>query len=273
MSGWSSRAETEHWMRTAEERARMMAPATERMLALTAIARGARVLDVGGGSGEVALQLAELVGRSGSVVAIDISAPMIEATLDAARARGLDQIEAHVADAQSLDFSSGTFDAALARNVLMFVDDLHGTLSGIRRVLKRGGRFAACTWADLQLNPFNSIVIEAVRGQGHELDLRLELLRALALWNPVNLKRSFQSAGFVDVVSEHVTSVRRYEGLQAAMTSIRNIPMYSDVYRGLSEEDKRAALNEIERGFEHFVEGDGVVRFPIASLVTFGRAA
>jgi SAM-dependent methyltransferase len=104
------------------------APLVE-MLAPTA---GMRVLDVGCGDGVLT---AELAARGASVVGIDASAEMIAA----ARARGLD---ARVMPAERLDFRE-EFDAAFSNAALHWVREQDAALAGIRRALKRGGRFVA----------------------------------------------------------------------------------------------------------------------------------
>src|SRR5437660_7780741 len=110
MSGWTSGEMTNAWLHAATERNRMMAAATERMFALAGIREGARVLDLGAGTGDTALMLAARVGPGGAVVATDVSASMIEATLAAVRTAGLANVTARVMDAQSFDVEPASFD-------------------------------------------------------------------------------------------------------------------------------------------------------------------
>src|SRR5579864_7997488 len=101
-----------------------MLPLTERMLDLAGLRTGSRVLDVGAGTGEQTLMAAERVGSSGSVLAVDVSAPMLAVAAAAARAAGLANVETQVMDARRIaELDSGPFDAAISRNALILVPE------------------------------------------------------------------------------------------------------------------------------------------------------
>src|SRR6476659_694576 len=85
--------------------ARELAGMRKQDYALLGLKRGARVLDVGCGRGEVCIELAELVGPEGHVAGIDLSEAMIAAareTIGASR-----QIELRTASAYELPFADG----------------------------------------------------------------------------------------------------------------------------------------------------------------------
>src|SRR5204862_1280831 len=91
------------------------APVSERLVEMAGIRPGDRVLDVAAGAGEPALTAARAAGPDGQVVATDISPEMLGYGRDRAAAAGIDTIEFVEADASSLDFPPGRFDAALSR--------------------------------------------------------------------------------------------------------------------------------------------------------------
>ena len=95
-----------------------------------------RLLEVGGGPGELSERIARELGAE--VVMVDSSLRMVEL----ARARGLD---ARVGDVQELPFADGEFDCAVAAWMLYHVEDLDRALSELRRVLRPGGRLVAVT--------------------------------------------------------------------------------------------------------------------------------
>jgi SAM-dependent methyltransferase len=109
-----------------------------RELAFQAVAevRPRRVLEVGGGEGELAERIAAETGAD--IVAIDQSERMVEIQ----RSKGIDT---RVGDVQELPFADWEFDAAVAAWMLYHVPDLDRGLAELARVLKPGGRLVAVT--------------------------------------------------------------------------------------------------------------------------------
>jgi ubiquinone/menaquinone biosynthesis C-methylase UbiE len=105
--------------------------------------RSGRYLDVACGLADDAMRLADLLGDRGSVVAIDLSARLLQEAADAARARKLDNIAFSRMDAAQLAFADGQFDVARIDRALQHVDDPSRVLAELRRVVKPGGLVVA----------------------------------------------------------------------------------------------------------------------------------
>ncbi len=102
---------------------------------------GARILDVGCGPGFATIDLAERVGPTGRVVAVDISQRYLQHLEQRAKARGLTNISTAVSSVDRLLIGESGFDGAYARWVLCFVQRPAAVLQQVARRLKRGGRF------------------------------------------------------------------------------------------------------------------------------------
>ena len=109
-----------------------------RQFAFEAIAEAAprRVVEVGGGEGELAERILKELGVE--VVGVDQSERMVELQ----RARGID---ARHGDVQALPFADAEFDVAVAAWMLYHVPDLDLGLSELARVLRPGGQLVAVT--------------------------------------------------------------------------------------------------------------------------------
>ena len=110
-------------------------------LSLTGLRPGARVLDVAGGTGDLAVGLARQVGKSGTVVLTDINAAMLEAGRDRLIDRGLvGNVLYAQADAERLPFADESFDCVTIGFGLRNITDKPRALAAMRRVLKCGGQ-------------------------------------------------------------------------------------------------------------------------------------
>ena len=98
----------------------------------------ARVLDIATGGGHTALAFAEFAP---SVVATDLTEPMLAAARTLARARGTDRVRFVAADAQDLPFGDATFGVVTCRIAAHHFPELLPALRQVARVLRRGGSF------------------------------------------------------------------------------------------------------------------------------------
>jgi SAM-dependent methyltransferase len=133
---------------------------SERMVEMAGIKEGDRVLDVACGYGEPSLTAARKVGSDGTVVATDISAEMLEFGRQRAAANGVENIEFMQSGANSLDFPSESFDAAVSRWGIIFEPDGEGTAAKVRGFLKPGSRFAISSWGPPERVPFLAVAMK-----------------------------------------------------------------------------------------------------------------
>jgi ubiquinone/menaquinone biosynthesis C-methylase UbiE len=114
----------------------------ELILEMLDLKPGARVLDVGSGTGDDARKMAKHVGPRGQVIGVDSSEALVAESKRRATETGL-PVEFRHADARKLDFPNATFDRIRTDRVLMFVLEIEMALAEIARVLRPGGRLVA----------------------------------------------------------------------------------------------------------------------------------
>jgi demethylmenaquinone methyltransferase / 2-methoxy-6-polyprenyl-1,4-benzoquinol methylase len=105
----------------------------------SAIRPGERVLDVAGGTGDLARLFTERVGPSGSVVLTDVNRNMLEVGRDRLADRGV-LIPVVQCDAERLPFASGSFDCVTVAFGLRNMTHKDDALREFWRVLRAGGR-------------------------------------------------------------------------------------------------------------------------------------
>ena len=99
---------------------------------------GERILDMAGGTGDVAFRMTR---RGARVTVADINSDMLEVGRERARERGIDGLVWQVEDAQGLTFADRSFDAYTIAFGIRNVTDISAALKEAFRVLERGGRF------------------------------------------------------------------------------------------------------------------------------------
>lgn len=121
-----------------------------------------RLLEIAAGTGVATRHLASDLPDSVSIVATDLSQPM----LDQAAAIGTKRtVEWRQADAMQLPFQDRAFDAVVCQFGVMFFPDKAKAFSEVRRVLRQGGVFIFSVWDRIEENEFANIVGTALKSQ------------------------------------------------------------------------------------------------------------
>jgi demethylmenaquinone methyltransferase/2-methoxy-6-polyprenyl-1,4-benzoquinol methylase len=110
----------------------------ERFVARVKPRPGEQILDMAGGTGDVAFRMAK---RGAHVTVADINADMLSVGMDRAKQRGLENLSWKQENAEQLSFGDGSFDAYTIAFGIRNVTDIPAALREAHRVLKHGGRF------------------------------------------------------------------------------------------------------------------------------------
>jgi demethylmenaquinone methyltransferase/2-methoxy-6-polyprenyl-1,4-benzoquinol methylase len=132
--------------------------AGERLLKLSP---GESVLEIGFGTGNSVVNMAEAVGTSGKVCGIDVSSGMLEvAQARIAESRLSDRVDLRTGDARELPYDDKSFAAAFASFTLELfpLEDIPMVLAEVHRVLEEGGRFGVVSMAKVEQDQHASLL-------------------------------------------------------------------------------------------------------------------
>lgn len=262
---WQDAAEAWHrWSPTLEA---WLGEATGIMLDMARVGPGDRVLDVAAGAGGQTLAAARRVGPTGSVLATDLSANILEHAESEARRAGLSHVEFRVMDGEDLQLDSESFDAVISRVGLIYFPDRARALAGMLRVLKPGGRLGAIVYSTPERNGFFSKPVGIIRrhaGLGPPLPGQPG---PFSLGSPGVLEQALGEAGFRDAQVRAVEApLRMPHSAECVRFERESFGALHQMLSGLDEAGRHAAWDEIARDLSAF-DRDGGFEGPCELLV------
>jgi ubiquinone/menaquinone biosynthesis C-methylase UbiE len=264
-ASWESKEIAEQRRAGVAERNLLMAEATARMFEEAAVGRGMRVLELGAGTGDLVAMLAERVGPEGHVVATDGAPAMLEVARSIVQASGASNVTLGVCDASAITLPEASFDALVARNVLMFLD-LDVALPSMRRVMRPGARLGATVWGPVAHNPFHGLVLAAARAEGGWGDARVEVALAFSRGDQAMYRAALEKAGFRDVRVHVVRTSRRFASVAEARAKAEESRIHTGAIDALEPGRRAAAWRRVEDGYAAFASGTGI-ELPVEWLV------
>lgn len=176
---------------------------------------GDRVLDLAGGTGDIAALMSKRVGKKGEVVLTDINEAMLFRGRARLEDRGLvGNIVPAIADAERLPFADRSFDAVTMAFGLRNVTDQPAALRECHRVLKPGGRLLVLEFSRVQSEPLRKLY------DGYSFAV-LPILGRLV-------------AGDADSYQYLAESIRKHPGQEALVTMMRECGFKDADFRNLS---------------------------------------
>jgi SAM-dependent methyltransferase len=258
----------ELWVREADRYDTMLEPCGRRLLEAAALQPGERVLDVGCGNGAVTLEAARRVDPGGTVIGLDLSAPMLGLAGRRAAEQGLD-IEFVQGDAQSASWDDQV-DTVISRFGVMFFDQPEAAFANLAEALVPGGRMCFVCWQEMFANEW--IAVPAMAAVAHVGIPDLPPPGApgpFAFADADRVRGLLESAGMTDVAVEErkdgLTMGRDPEDVVAFMSSDE---MGRRLFQGKDPEIVHAATEAALEALRPFATPDGVVLGGAYWLVT-----
>jgi SAM-dependent methyltransferase len=241
--------------------AALNAPVTAALVAALEPWPSDEVLEVAGGTGELA---AALAGRVARLVSTDLSPAMVEAAVR----RELLGVEHLVMDMQALDFPDASFDSVVCRFGYMLAPDPLLACRETRRVLRPGGRLAFATWAPAKRNPWATAWGPVLLERGLVEPPKPGEPGQFALSDPDEIAALVRAAGFDRVTVREVEIEHRSPGWEEFRRAFTSLAASTRQVLESLDDATRAEVDEAARArLERFRTADGYV-VPGVALVT-----
>ncbi len=266
---WETAAEA--WHRWGPLLTAWLGGPTETMLDMAGIGQGHQVLDVAAGAGDQTMAVARRVGPGGRVLATDLSPSILGYAAARAREAGLDNVETRVLDGEELgELEGGSFDAVISRVGMIYLPDQQRALSGMRHVLKEGGKVAAMVYSTADRNSFFSMPVSVIRRRANLPAPLPGQPGPFSLGGEGVLAEAFTRAGFRNVAVRVVDAPLCVQSAQECLRFEKeSFGALHQMLSGLSPAEQEAAWDEIEERLGEFENGDGF-RGPCELVIAVG---
>ena len=235
-----------------------LSAATDTLIDMAGIRTGMRVLDLACGAGNQTIQTARRVGPSGSIVACDISATMLDHVRQSAAAANLKNIETLESAAEDVDQRLPPFDAAISRLGLMLFPSPGRALKALQHVLKPDARFAALVFTTPDNNPFMARSMAVLLRCAGKSPPKPGQPGLFALGGKGILEGLMRDSGLVQIQTKLVTASLNLPSASHALEMMREaFGAYRAVVADLSDTEKLKAWNEVYECHKQFEGVDG----------------
>jgi ubiquinone/menaquinone biosynthesis C-methylase UbiE len=229
----------------------------EPVLDHAAVSSGARVLDVGCGTGVLARAAHGRVGSKGVVAAVDPN----EGMLAVARRSEL-AIDWRSGIAESLPFDDRFFHHTISQFAAMFFTDRAAALAEMARVTDVGGTVTIVTWSGLDRTPGYQAMVSLIAdelGEG-----AADALRAPFVLGDIDDVQSLVAQIGTDARVEEVDGTARFASIADWVhTDVRGWTLADLV----DDAEAAALVARAERDLARYVSTDGSVGFPSPAIV------
>ncbi len=251
----------QRWVAMQQEIDRIVVPFGDAALKAAAPQPGERVIDIGCGCGGTSIEIARIVGATGSVLGIDVSQPMLEV----ARAHAALANCAHLAfrdgDASEARLPAN-IDLLFSRFGVMFFDQPSPAFSHLRRSLRTGGRCVFVCWRTPRDNAWAMTPLSAARKAMGVTPAPPDpdAPGPFAFADEERLRAIVSTAGFDDIeVQRFDAAIALGATPRSAAESVAQIGPVSRLVREVGVEHLPIIVDAVERALAPLAEPDGHV--------------
>jgi ubiquinone/menaquinone biosynthesis C-methylase UbiE len=165
--------EVTEWVERFEGESREVYAHRHRIAASLELKPGQSVADVGAGTGLYVPFLAERVGKTGKVYAVDISPPFVEHVTRKAKEAGLTQVTAVLSTERSVELPANSVDMIFTSDAYHHFIHYQDMLASMRKALKPGGQLIVIDY-DIEAEGLSPSIIEHVGEKKGEFRRQIE---------------------------------------------------------------------------------------------------
>lgn len=242
-----------------------------RLVELSSISRGARVLDIGMGRGASLFPALDKAGKNGYVLGIDSSEMMVNETHKDILHRNICNAEVKHMDAQYLDFKEESFDNIICGFGFGYLMLSVEKLNGILRVLKKGGQAGFSIWGIQEDQKWLTEIVNKYLPQGNQ-NKNIRTPDITKFDTVEDISRILNDFGFVNIKVHHENSEVIYKDAKEWWQE-----MWTNAVRGIFEQIEGLGYDvfmefkkDICKGLEKFDRGNGLC-FNMPVIYAFGE--
>ena len=238
----------------------------DELLKLASLRPGARVLDLGSGTGGLAFTALKILGQKGAMVGVDMLPGWLKIAKQKAESKRLTNLEFKVMNIESLEFPDNSFDHVISNFVLCCSFLYDNVVKEAYRVLKKGGRFTYNhdgPHDSLLLTMFDKIFerystkepSESLRKQREADELQRNLYTRYR--DPFVALSTMRNAGFKNVEAKIAYNTHGFSSVENFIDSWFYLGHEEPELREMGARDKAAMNKELQNAFQPFRSENG----------------